>query len=165
MQTLKTLAIVVTTISSLALMGNAHAERTFEQMYTECGIGGAIFKNNKTLAAISNITWDLGTTAVSSGYSSEENCQGGKVAAANFIHSSYASLEQDIAKGEGKHLSALMDIMQCDSSAREGLVNTIRADFSNTVSVKGYADAPQFQKSKDLYNIMISDKVAAYCGA
>ncbi|HEC04771.1 MAG TPA: DUF3015 domain-containing protein [Thiothrix sp.] len=163
--TTKTLTIIGTSLTALAMMGNAQAERAFGDIYMECGIGAMIFPTNTTMAAISNVTWDLGTTAVSSNASSQDSCKGKKVAAAAFIHSSYASLEQDIAKGEGKHLSALMDIMQCDGASRTNMVNKVRTDFTTTATAKGYANSTQYQKSEKLFNIMNSSKVAGSCGA
>ena len=57
-----------------------HSEEveSIENAYVQCGIGAAIFKNNKTAAIISNIIWDLGTTAISSQTSSPETCEGKK---------------------------------------------------------------------------------------
>jgi hypothetical protein len=163
--TTKTVAVIGTSLTALAMMGNAQAEREFGDIYMECGLGAMIFPTNNTMAAISNVTWDLGTTAVSSNASSEENCKGKKVAVAAFIHSSYVSLEQDIAKGEGQHLSALMDIMKCDASAREGVVSSVRTDFTSAVTAEGYADLNQYQKSEKLFNIMNASKIAGSCGA
>lgn len=159
----KTIAILGATLTAVGMMGNANAEREFGDIYTECGIGAAIFSKHEVMAAISNVTWDLGTTAISSNYSSEENCKGSKVASAAFIHGSYSALEQDIARGEGQHLSALMDIMSCEVSARADVVNAVRADFSEAVSADTYSTATSVEKSEQLYNIVHTNKAA--CGA
>ncbi|MCK5897177.1 MAG: DUF3015 family protein [Cocleimonas sp.] len=159
----KIIAVIATPLLALSLMTTASADREFGEIYTQCGIGAIIFKKNETLAAISNITWDLGTTAFSSNMSSEENCKGSAVAKASFIHSSYTALEQDIAKGEGQHLNALMDIMKCDTKARKDVVQAIRTDFSKTVSAVDYSSATAQQKSKQLYDMTNTGK-AASCG-
>jgi len=39
--------------------------------------------------AVTNVTWDLGTTAISSDISSQDSCQGGKVKVRVFINNSY----------------------------------------------------------------------------
>lgn len=161
----KTLVVIGASLTALTFMSNVQAKRSFGDMYTQCGLGAMIFSDHEVMAAISNVTWDLGTTAVLSGNSSEENCKGNKVAAAAFIHSTYATLEQDIAKGEGKHLSALMDIMQCDTEARTDVVGGVRADFTKAVTAEGYAEATPYQKSEKLYNIMQSSNVADSCRA
>ncbi len=159
----KTLVVIAASLTALTVMGSTQA-REFGDIYTECGLGGAIFKNHTTMAAISNVTWDLGTTAILSNASSPESCEGSKVAAAAFIHESYTTLEQDIAKGKGQHLSALMDIMNCDASARKGVVDSLRTDFGAVASVKGFAESSQFNKSETLYNIMNTSKTTASCG-
>lgn len=157
------MAFVGATLTAVAMIGNAHAERAFGDIYTECGLGATIFPKHEVMAAISNVTWDLGTTAISSNYSSEENCKGAKVASAAFIHGSYSALEHDIAKGQGQHLSALMDIMSCDASARNDMVNAVRADFSEAVSAETYSMATAIEKSEQLYNIVNTNKAA--CGS
>ncbi len=157
------MTIVSASLVTVGIMSTASAEREFGEIYTQCGIGAMIFKKNETLAAISNITWDLGTTALSSNMSSEENCKGSAVAKASFIHSSYTALEQDIAKGEGQHLNALMDIMKCDAKVRQDVVKSIRTDFAKTVSTVAYSKASAQQKSKQLYDMTNTGK-AASCG-
>ena len=158
----KLLLIVATSLTTITMMSTSNA-REFGEIYTQCGIGAMIFKKNKTLAAISNITWDLGTTAVSSDYSSQENCKGSAVAKAAFIRSSYSPLEQDIAKGDGKHLNALMDIMQCDQKIRKDVVKSMRSDLSKTVSSVAYTKATPYQKAETLYNMTNTGK-ATSCG-
>ena len=59
--------------------------RDFADIYTECGLGAMIAPNNGTVAAVTNVTWDLGTTAVSSNVSSEDSCSGGKKKTAAYI--------------------------------------------------------------------------------
>lgn len=159
----KTLAVLGATVATIGMMGSANAERAFGDIYTECGIGAGIFPKHEVMAAISNVTWDLGTTAITSNYSSEDSCKGKEVASAAFIHGTYSALEQDIAKGEGQHLSALMDIMNCDASARANVVHAVRADFSNAVSADTYSTATSAEKSEQLYNIVNANKAA--CGA
>ena len=162
-RTAKLLTVVGISLTALTMTGNAQAERSFGDIYTECGLGAMIFPEHNVMAAISNVTWDLGTTAVSSNLSSEDSCKGTTATAAAFIHNSYAPLEQDIAKGEGKHLNALMDIMQCGTSSRAGVVNSVRTDFTSAVTTEGYAKSTQYQKSEQLFNIMNSSTVASAC--
>lgn len=44
----------------------AKSNRTFGQIYTQCGLGAMIAPHTPVVAAITNVTWDLGTTAISS---------------------------------------------------------------------------------------------------
>ena len=158
----KLIALAGISLTSLAVSSSVQA-REFGDIYTQCGLGGAIFPNHEVMAAISNVTWDLGTTAVLSNASSEDSCSGSSVAAAAFIHESYATLEQDIAKGEGEHLSALMDIMDCSTTQRSGAVDVLRSDFSSVVSAEGYSASTQQAKSEELYNIIKSDAFTSQC--
>ena len=68
--------------------------RDFADIYTECGLGAMIAPKNEAVAAITNVTWDYGTTAISSNISSPDTCKGGQGKMASFIHDSYESLEK-----------------------------------------------------------------------
>lgn len=163
-KTAKTFTVFLMSIAAFALSMNTYAgNRALGDVYQECGIGGAIFKNNRTMAAISNLTWDLGTTAISSNLSSDESCNNSEAASAMFINDSYTILEQDIAKGEGQHISALLDIVSCGDSANA--ISIVREDFSEVASSDNYAETSDFDKSEALYNIIHSSAVTSACAA
>ena len=82
--------------------------------WKHCGIGAAIFDNNETAAALSNVIWDLGTTAVTSATVSEDTCAGENVKTAQFIDENFEALETDIAIGEGEVLSAMLNMTSSD---------------------------------------------------
>ncbi|GAF55755.1 hypothetical protein JCM18901_1422 [Psychrobacter sp. JCM 18901] len=107
----------------------AETGRTIEQIYKQCGIGGALFGNSSPiLAIISNVTWDLGTTAATSDSMSPETCQGGNVRAAVLIKEAFPSVEKDLASGQGAHLSAykvLLTVIQPLAYAHS-MVNILR---------------------------------------
>ena len=100
--------------------------------WQQCGIGAMIFPDNGTAAAISNVIWDLGTTAVSSNVSSVESCKGANVKTAQFIQQTFPILEQEIAQGEGEYISAMLNVRGCDSAAHPQMISTIRNDFAQT---------------------------------
>ena len=100
--------------------------------WQQCGIGAMVFPDNGTAAAISNVIWDLGTTAVSSNVSSVESCKGANVKTAQFIKQTFPILEQEIAQGEGEYISAMLNVRGCDSSAHSQMITTIRNDFAQT---------------------------------
>ena len=163
-KTAKTFTVFLMSIAAFAFSMNVSAaNRTLGDAYQECGIGGAIFKNNRTMAAISNITWDLGTTAVSSNLSSDDSCNDSTASTAMFINESYSILEQDIAKGEGEHISALLDIVSCGDSANA--ISIVREDFSEIVTADDFAKASDFDKSEALFNIIHSNAVTSACAA
>ena len=147
MKTLKLSLVALATTLVLAPQAQAsNSDRTFGQIYSECGIGGMIFTENGTAAAISNIIWDLGTTAVSSNISSPGNCEGGQAKMAAFIDKSYDKLEAEIATGEGQYIQTLAKMSNKD-------ISTIRADFAKIVSSSDYTSLTKYQKVEKLYNI------------
>ena len=128
---------------------NAETGRTIEQIYKQCGIGGALFGNSSPiLAIISNVTWDLGTTAATSDSMSPNTCQGGNVKAAVLIKEAFPSVEKDLASGQGAHLSALQSVANCDSAA------SVRAQYGQYAQTSAYRTATQDQNAQALFNIV-----------
>lgn len=123
------------------------SERSFGEIYKECGIGGMIFDDTPVAAAISNVIWDLGTTAVSSNISSAESCEGGKAKMAAFIMKSYDNLEVEIASGEGKYIDTLVSMTDKD-------LESIRAEFSTVIASNDYTTLNAQEKAEKLYNIV-----------
>ena len=120
-------------------------------MYTKCGIGAAIFHDNGTWAAVSNVTWDSGTTAVSSGLS-KSGCDNKRTKSASLIFKKYAAIESETASGSGQHLTALMDLNQCNDQSQKVIMNGIRNDFSGMIEVSGtYDSLSQLDKAKNYY--------------
>ena len=136
--------MVATIITSLALStGSVQAADDVENAFSQCGIGAAIFQNNETAAIISNIIWDLGTTAVSSMTSSPDSCSGANTTAAIFIDKTHHVLEEQVVKGGGDHLVALMDIMGCDNSHRTDIVSGLRSELATSID-QGKTEAADF---------------------
>lgn len=134
--------------------------------FSDCGIGAAIFPENGVGATISNIIWDLGTTAVTSGLSSPETCTAAKKDVALIINSSYASLEMEAAVGEGQYLTAVADAMSCSAEARSPLFAEVRAQMGEVVAAPAYIDMDKTQKAAAFYNIVettVSTKFAGQC--
>lgn len=123
------------------------SDRSFGDIYKECGIGAMIFSETPVAAAISNVIWDLGTTAVSSNISSAESCEGGKAKMASFIMKSYDNLEVEIASGEGKYVDTLVSMTDKD-------LDSIRSEFSAVIASNDYTSLNAEQKAEKLYNIV-----------
>lgn len=132
---------------------NASAQ-TSQNIYAECGIGGAIFENDLA-AAISNIIWDLGTTAVISGVSSPESCGGTEAVAATFIYETYADLSEETVKGDGEHVAALLDIAGCSSMSQAAAISAIRSDYASEIASSSFAEKTQVEKAEGYYNIFM----------
>jgi hypothetical protein len=144
------LAIVVSAVASQA------------NPWTECGIGGAIgslIKNNnvasKVIASVTNVTWDLGTTATTSAVSTPDLCANKQVAAAKFINDTYASLEIETAKGEGQNLVALLDLAEVDAAHRDAVVAGLRSGMAQMVATSGFSGMSQVDKAQGYYAVFM----------
>ena len=125
----------------------------FGHAYKKCGLGGIIgdAAGNDIVAIITNVTWDLGTTALISEATDACSDKSGKMAA--LIHESYIPLEQDIAQGQGEYLDAMLATAECDTSMQPEVVAHVREDFAAQVAAPGYASQTQFEKSEALFNV------------
>ncbi len=149
----KILPIATLACGALLLPQQSEA-REFADIYTDCGLGAMIAPNNDAVAAVTNVTWDLGTTAISSNASSEDTCKGGGAMSAALIFKSYPELERDIANGEGEHLDALMALAGVDAAQQSGVVETMRPEFASLVSAEGYATSSREEKAAALYDLL-----------
>lgn len=152
--------VAIATLVATLPFATAHADlgskfkkhdtgRTIEQIYKQCGIGGALFgKSSPILAIISNVTWDLGTTAATSDSMSPNTCQGGDVKAAVLIKEAFPSVEKDLASGQGSHLTALANVANCQS------VNAIRSEYGQYTQSTAYRMATPAQNAEVLYSIV-----------
>lgn len=123
--------------------------RSIEQIYKQCGIGGALFGNSsEILAIISNVTWDLGTTAATSDSMSPNTCQGGNVKTAVLIKEAFPSVAQDLAAGEGKYLTALGSVANCSS------LDSVRSQYATYAQSGKYATATQSENAEVLFDIV-----------
>ncbi|MDT8879230.1 DUF3015 family protein [Halomonas saccharevitans] len=131
--------------------------------WKECGIGAAIFDENGVAAAISNIIWDLGTTAVTSATLSPETCSGKQVEVAQFVDQTYDQLAMETAMGEGEHLTAALGLMNCSAEASPSVVSQLRTDLHEASAVAGYADQAHADKAFQYYDSL--NRAAADCAA
>lgn len=124
--------------------------------FSDCGIGAALFPTIKPLAVISNVIWDIGTTAVTSATASPETCNGKTVTAAVFILKSYDNLAEETARGKGEHLVALLNIMEVNEADRAEVVTNIRTQMASTVVSDTYLTADKVEKANIYYSIVIA---------
>jgi hypothetical protein len=121
--------------------------------YSECGIGAAIFKDTAWAAATSNVTWDLGTTAIISATASPETCSAKKVAAATFIINTYARLTEQTATGRGEHLTTALDLFGCSAPQHAAAIQQVRDGMKHRVGQPGYLEQPLANRAADLYQL------------
>ena len=148
-------------VTPFTLMSQAQAARSIEGVYTQCGIGGLIFGDlSKPLAVISNVIWDLGTTAALSDSLSPETCRSVQFKTAVFIQESMPSLEKDLASGRGEHLQALNSLMSCPVASK-----AIRRDYGVFAASKQYNSANMNQKAEQLFQIVNNNMEQAGCNS
>ncbi|MEN3159433.1 DUF3015 family protein [Alkalimonas sp. NCh-2] len=142
----KLLAVASLIVASATVSTTTQAE---EQMnpWTHCGIGAMIFDKNTTAAAISNIIWDLGTTAVSSNISSKDACKGQRVAAAQFLQDTIAQVEEETVIGEGVHLTTVLNLMGCDAAVHPALIGEMRSQLDLNTEAKAETYFTQLEAS------------------
>jgi hypothetical protein len=124
--------------------------------WQQCGIGAMVFPNNGTAAAISNIIWDLGTTAVTTKVSSVESCAGNSARTAMFINSTFSNLEEEVAEGEGDYLNAMLELRGCNAESNDKIISDVRGEFSTAPS----------ESAEDFYNLVektVSSQPAGVC--
>lgn len=131
--------------------------------YVDCGIGSALFQDTHWAAVSSNVIWDLGSTAITSATSSPETCSRKKVAAAMFINDTYERLAEETSRGEGEHLTTVMNIMECSGAQRSDAIQATRASVGAMVSAPGYAAQPRMEKAAQYFNAVQS--AAKHCAA
>lgn len=124
--------------------------------FSDCGIGAALFPEHNVAATVSNIIWDLGTTAVTSATASPETCNGVNARAAAFIMESYDNLVEETAQGNGQNLEALMNIMEVAEVERSSVVTGLRTAMAETIADSDYLQLSEQQKAEIYYNGVLS---------
>jgi hypothetical protein len=139
----------------------AHAEtvkdREFADIYTDCGLGAMIAPHNDAVAAVTNVTWDLGTTASSSNISSPGSCVGGKEKMATFIHESQDLLFSELATGNGQYLDALAIASDIEAAQKDDFIQAVRDDARIYVQSTNFDEMSRFERAETLYNIVIAN--------
>lgn len=153
----KRIVLILLVLLTSALAVQAVFAREFADIYTECGLGAMIAPHNAAVAAVTNVTWDLGTTAISSDISSPESCKGGQEKVALFINDAYEMLETDLACGSGDYLDMLVDLTESEIQSESEFVDTLRTAFAAHVAQEGYSDMSRFEKAEALYDLVYAN--------
>jgi len=132
--------------------------------YTDCGIGAALFKDTHWAAVTSNVTWDLGSTAITSATASPETCTNKNVKAAMFIRDTYARILEDAARGQGDHLTAVLEIFECTASQKDEARTSVRRSVGAAVAQPGFGRGESLERAGELYQI-IDSAARQHCAA
>lgn len=155
---LNTAAIILASTFSVASFADSGSKEpgSGPNPFTDCGIGAALFPNTHWAAVSSNVIWDVGITAVTSATLSPQTCSGKKVKVALFIRDTHEQLAEELARGEGKHLTAALDMFQCGAAQRQQAIAAARSGLGQVVAMPGYAEQSQLGHAGQLYNIVES---------
>ena len=106
--------------------------------FTDCGVGGMFFpdKEDRFMALIVNLLTSPGSSFTS--WTLTPNaCGGKKTEAAALIYHTYPNIVEETANGDGRHVNAMLTLLECDSSAKL----QIRDAFSAEMSQPGYLES------------------------
>ena len=151
---MKILRVVAIALLLIPAVSFAQAQRKELNPWMDCGIGAMLFDETSWAAVISNVIWDLGTTAVISDYSSQHTCNSKKAKTALYIGTVYANLAEELAKGDGKHLRAMLDIRGCTVAAHQPILSGARSEFARSLRDASYAAKPTVTKAEEFYNMI-----------
>jgi hypothetical protein len=160
----------VVAVAMLLIPAVSFAQGTKKELnpWIDCGIGAMIFDETSWAAVISNIIWDLGTTAVISDSLSQQTCNSKKAKTAAYIGTTYANLSEEIAKGDGQHLRAMLDVRGCSADSHQSILSSLRGDFAQSLRDVSYSAKPSVTKAEDFYNLLegkISTEYRQACSA
>jgi hypothetical protein len=149
-------SLKVSVVALALIVGSTQtaSAREFADIYTQCGLGAMIAPTNQAVAVCTNITWDSGTTAISSNALSPDTCKGGKAKTALFIHDSYDQLEKQLASGQGSYVNSLTTLAGVSSEKAAGFQQQLRSDFAKLVAQPGYTQLSKLEKSAALYELV-----------
>lgn len=128
--------------------------KDLQHIYEECGLGGLLFPRWPLGASVSNFTWDWGSTASTSGLTTPEACKGGQAKLAMYIYKSYDSIEQSLAKGDGKYLDMLAMLSNNSLENKDSFIADVRAKFRDEVAKDGYSSMTRLEKAQVMYTIV-----------
>ncbi len=151
MKKILTIALAAAFISPIA-----SAAESDVNAWTKCGIGAMIFSENDAAAAISNIIWDLGTTAVTSKLSSASSCNGKGAQTAMYIKQSYNNIIQETAQGEGQHLTAMLDMYNVAEQERPATLAALRSQSAAMVNSQDYTTTSESDKAQAYYTALVT---------
>ena len=163
------LLIVAFFVAAMSLSGLAEA-REFGQIYTDCGLGALIGSSvsdqgtGDILAIITNITWDLGTTASSSNSMSPDTCARNKGRAAMFIFERYDSVAANLAKGSGTHIATLLQVSGCDAAIWDSATSDLRKELSTLTSQGDYSTLSRYDRADRFFDAYINTLETNYPG-
>lgn len=159
--------VYVAAVTALSLTApNVASAQDIGAIYTNCGLGGAIFPNGDQPVApvIVNILVSS-PTVLTQGLLLPDSCSGAGAVSARMMHAAYPQFEVDVAIGEGEYITSLMNVMGCDEAVRPALIADMRTNLNDNMSDVTYASMDDADKARDMYVDMYQTVQANYAGS
>lgn len=134
MNSIRTLLCISVAVSSLTALG----QRNYGM--AGCGLGSQVFSSKglmaQTSASTTNATVWNQLFAISSGTS---NCEGKEeeIAQVEFVTGNLATLQKEMAQGEGETLAALSGVLGCQNDAYPALARKLKAEHNTIFATPG----------------------------
>lgn len=141
------------------------ANRDFKTALEECFWGLILTKEDQRglSLGLNVVSGGLGTYAYSSATLSPDTFCAEKTAmTAAFVKDAYPNLIEDAVRGEGQHLSAVLELAGCDASGQALVIPSLRSDIAGALSAEGYSSKTGNDKAYDLYNSLMAH-TATHC--
>lgn len=153
----------------VSFSGFSHAENkapgSGPNPFSDCGIGAALFPDIHWAAALSNVIWDIGTTAVTSATASPETCNGAGAKTAQFIFDHYDLLNEETARGGGEHTLAMINILGCPAELAAEMNQSVRSDMAEAIAHPEYQQWNESQRAAIYYQAVNRSATKQGCSA
>jgi len=153
----KIVALCLATTFALSTTQTVNAQggsRDFKTALEECFWGLILPREDQRglSLGLNVVSGALGSYAFTSATLSEDTFCSEKIAStASFINDSYPALVEDTARGNGKHLVAVLELAGCDSRGQSAVIPMLRADLAEAISAANYDSSSYTQKVYNLY--------------
>ena len=123
--------------------------------FRNCDLGGIIFDREPVFAAISNVTWDSGTSASSTSSSSPDACGGDeRLAVLKYTNVNYVVLIEESSKGIEKHSTALAGLFNCNSIGQKNVSQQFREKYLDKyIDLENNLNNNSFELALDFYEL------------
>lgn len=141
------------------------ANRDFKTALEECFWGLILTKEDQRglSLGLNVVSGGLGTYAYSSATLSPDTFCAEKTAmTAAFVKDAYPNLIEDAVRGEGQHLSAVLELAGCDASGQALVIPSLRSDIAGALGAEGYSAMAGNDKAYDLYKSLMTH-TATHC--
>lgn len=159
------LVAILSIAFSLTNTAVAQESRSYKIALEEC-FWGLILPNEDQRGlslGLNVVSGALGLYAYTSATASADTfCSTKTASTAAFINDSYPTLVEDTARGEGQHLTAVLQLAGCDSTGQAAVIPLIRGDMAEALTAPGYDASLYIDKVHTMYK-SVNTHAASAC--